>query len=112
MANSTSFATPRQDRENVGNAYCGNGRSDPTEKADSSSKPRQNLNKKITELKNVRKFGPNNNITVVRSNKLDLNPRSVYNKIDEFHALVEEEEADVISCQKVGKEKVKPLIKS
>ena len=27
---------------------------------------------------------------------INLNPRSVYNKIDEFHVLVKEEEADVI----------------
>ena len=60
----------------------------------------------MLELKNIRKFGPNNNITVKRSNKIvhalnlptviNLNPRSVYNKIDEFHVLVKEEEADVI----------------
>ena len=57
-------------------------------------------------MKDIRINGPKNNITVVRSNKLvhaldlpiiiNLNPRSVYNKVDEFHTLVQEEEADVI----------------
>ena len=50
--------------------------------------------------------GSRNNITIKRSNKLlnaldlptiiNLNPRSVYNKVDEFHTLVEEEKADVV----------------
>ena len=64
------------------------------------------MKQKMSELKNVRQFGLKHNITIVRSNKLvhaldlpsifNLNPRSVYNKIYEFHTLVEEEEADVI----------------
>ena len=64
------------------------------------------MKQKISELKNIRQFGQTNNITIVRSNKLvhaldlpsvlNLNPRSVYNKIDEFYTLVQEEEADVV----------------
>ena len=44
--------------------------------------------------------------TIKRSNKLiqalqlpviaNLNPRSVYNKVDEFHAFVEQEEIDIL----------------
>ena len=58
------------------------------------------------KLKNIRKYGNNNNITIVRSNNViqaldlpvvvNLNPRSVYNKIDEFHTLVQEEDVDII----------------
>ena len=61
---------------------------------------------KISNLKNIRKYGKSNNITVVRSNNvieafslptvINLNPRSVYNKIDEFHALVQEEDVDIV----------------
>ena len=68
------------------------------------------MRNKIEKLKNSRKSRPSNNITIVRSNKLlhaldlptiiNLNPRSVYNKINEFHALVKEEEVDVIFMSK------------
>ena len=64
------------------------------------------LMNKISNLKNIRKYGKSNNITVVRSNNvieafslptvINLNPRSVYNKIDEFHALVQEEDVDIV----------------
>ena len=57
------------------------------------------LSQDIISLKHKRKYGNTNNITTVRSNNvlqaLDLptvvnfNPRSIYNKIDEFHALVD-----------------------
>ena len=53
----------------------------------------------------MRKHGNSNNKTIVRSNNvlqaldlpsiINLNPRSVYNKIDEFHALLEDEDIDI-----------------
>ena len=60
---------------------------------------------KVGRSKDNTKYSKNNNIPVVRSNKIlqaldlptiiNLNPRSVYNKINEFHTFVEEEEADI-----------------
>ena len=77
--------------------------------------------KNVWKKKNVQQFGLKSNIIVVISNKLvhaldlrsilKLNPRSVYNNIDEFHTLVEEEEADVLSFLKVGTESTKLLSK-
>ena len=57
-------------------------------------------------LKQKRKIRINNLITIKRSNKVvqalglpvicNLNPRSVYNKVDEFHEFVKEEEVDLL----------------
>ena len=65
-----------------------------------------NILKKVYNIKNKRVLGKSNNITVIRSNTVlqalelptvvNLNPRSVYNKIDEFHAFVEDEEVDIL----------------
>ena len=107
MENPASFSTSRDDEKDDGNVHLGNGRDVRDEAADKYTETRNKLKKKIVSLKNTRKFRPNNNnITVVRSNKLlhaldlpiavNLNPTSVYNKINEFHALVKKEEADVI----------------
>ena len=51
-------------------------------------------------------YGKYNNITVKKSNNvfqalnlptvINLNPRSVYNKINEFHTLVQEEDIDIV----------------
>ena len=64
------------------------------------------LKHKLASFKDIRKNKHSNNKTIVRSNKvieamdlptiINLNPRSVYNKIDEFHALVEEEDVDIV----------------
>ena len=75
------------------------------------------MNRKILNLKDIRKYGKSNNITVLRSNKIiealelpvvvNLNPRSVYNKVDEFHALVQEENIDIVFMSESWKEKIK-----
>ena len=107
MGNSASLPTSRHNEKDDANAYTSNERCDSVEIASPNEQARNKLDQKLLELKNTRKFGPNNNnITVKRSNKIvhalnlptviNLNPRSVYNKIYEFHVLVKEEEADVI----------------
>ena len=67
---------------------------------------RQKIVNKISNMKNIRKNGKLNNITVTKSNNviqalnlptvINLNPRSVYDKIDEFHTLVQEEDIDIV----------------
>ena len=65
------------------------------------------LRNKITELRKIRQAKQARNLVVVkRSNKLgqalnlpkvlNLNPRSIYNKIDEFVTFVTEEDVDLI----------------
>ena len=69
----------------------------------------QKLKNKILKFREERKrkkANPNNLIVIKRSNKvfealslprvLNLNPRSIYNKIDEFVTFVKEEEVDII----------------
>ena len=63
-------------------------------------------------LKSNRKQRNKNIITIKRSNKVvqalglpvicNLNPRSVYNKIDEFHEFVKEEEVDLNFMSDLG----------
>ena len=69
-------------------------------------------------LKNHNKYQNNSNIKVIkRSNKvvqasklpkvMNINPRSIYNKIDEFLVLVEEEEIDIV-CVSESHERAYP----
>ena len=83
--------------------------------------------KKIPVINNPRKKtnskcgGPNrNNLTVIkRSNKLvraqnlptvmNVNPRSIYNKVEEFHTFVEEEEIDCVFMSESWERPYQPL---
>ena len=106
MGNFASLPASRYNEKDDANAYTSNERGDSVKAAGTNEQVRDKLKRKIFDLQNSRKYGPNNNTTVKRSNKIlhaldlptviNLNPHSVYNKIDEFHTLVKEEEADVI----------------
>ena len=106
MAKSLCDQATRSNGENAGNDDNSNGRSIPAQETASDHRNQLNLNEFISNNKDSWKHSKSNNITIVRSNKLvhaldlptilNLNPRSVYNKINEFHSLVEEEEADII----------------
>ena len=106
MERPTKLGASKSDATIDGNAQVSDIRSVPNEEKIDYKKCNIGIKQKISSLKDIRINGPKNNITVVRSNKLvhaldlpiiiNLNPRSVYNKVDEFHTLVQEEEADVI----------------
>ena len=106
MGNFASLPASRYNEKDDANAYKSNERGDSVKAAGTNEQVRDKLKRKIFDLQHSRKYGPNNNTTVKRSNKIlhalglptviNLNPCSVYNKIDEFHTLVKEEEADVI----------------
>ena len=100
----SAVSTSRSDEQNDGNFNKCDARSVPAEASNARNKSK--LKEKIHVLKYRRKYGVTNNITIVRSNNVlqaldlptvaDLNPRSVYNKTDEFHAFVEDENIDLI----------------
>ena len=106
MAWSSKSEATRLYGTNVDNVENSDEGSFSTETAVSEQGSRQKLEDKLQFDKKKRQYISNNNITIKRSNKLlhaldlptiiSLNPRSIYNKVDEFHILVEEEEADII----------------
>ena len=106
MAWSSKSEATRLYGTNVDNVENSDEGSFSTETAVSEQGSRQKLEDKLQFHKKKRQYISNNNITIKRSNKLlhalylptiiNLNPSSIYNKVDEFHTLVEEEEADII----------------
>ena len=106
MAGSSKREATGSNGENAKNVINSDDGSISTEKTVSNQRNTHNLKEKLSNHKDNRKYGSNNNITIVRSNKLlqalqlpkvtNLNPRSIYNKVDEFCAFVDEEEIDIV----------------
>ena len=105
MGSSSSVQASIPDGKHFGNANDSYDRGIQIKESNDWSTAKHKLARKLNILKDKRKYTSTNNITIKRSNNVlqaldlptivNLNPRSVYNKIDEFHALVEDEDIDI-----------------
>ena len=105
MGSSSSVQASIPDGKYFGNANDSYDRGIQIKESNDWSTAKHKLARKLHILKDKRKYTSTNNITIKRSNNVlqaldlptivNLNPRSVYNKIDEFHALVEDEDIDI-----------------